>query len=886
MLRYLLLLLIIVSFSNRNLLAQTIDGKVIDSLSKTVNFANVLLKGKEGNIISFTRTNDKGEFKLTLKEGFTANFIEVSSIGFQKQVVNINPNQKFYTINLKNSSINLPTVVVKNRPTLTVKGDTLNYKTSDFADKQDRTIGDVLKKMPGMEVAEDGKVSYNGKGISNLYIDGDNLLDDKYSIATKSIPQGAVEKVQVIEKDQPIKMLRKNNTSDDVALNLVTTAAAKLKLIGDGKAGLGTPGKVDLGLTGMLFKKKTKFINSLKANNIGEDLGKELTSYNIADFLRGVDNNRPENFLSAGISNVPLLPQNRTLFNRVGVANLNNLYKFSDDLSLKANIGYLNDLQTQFYNRSSETFIAQDTFRYRELQNNTFKPQKLRSAFNLNFNQENNYLNNSLVFDYSPETASSNFVINGTNANQTLSQRTLNFSNDLSWKKKFKNERMVNFYSYLNFSNQPENLAVRPGLNQAFINSNMPYEGLFQEADLPTFYTNNSASLAFTNGKFVQTYKAGFSIQSQQLNTQLFQINSNNENLSLGTKYANTLDWQKNRLYLDPAFDFVTDKWKLSLGVPVSYNQISYSDDNQTLNQSLNRLFINPRVSARIQSGKENYFIASYNFSNNLGGIADIYQGTILSNYRNLASNNSPVNESRTNSFAGVFNYRKAMQMIFVNASINYSNTVLNTISFFQITDNTEQRIQIPLENSFQNLGFKSAISKYFIPLKTTFNIGYLFNQSKLNQFQNNQLLPIKSNANTYNLGFETKVNKFINVAYKTNFSHFTNTTTGTKNIVNTIDQFNQKGTLSMNVFNNVYVNLSAEQIFTQQSSQPNLSYVFADANLKYRILKLKTDLEFNINNITNVKSFETLNVSANSLSNANYNILGRIALLKASFNF
>jgi hypothetical protein len=123
-------------------------------------------------------------------------------------------------------------------------------------------------------------------------------------------------------------------------------------------------------------------------------------------------------------------------------------------------------------------------------------------------------------------------------------------------------------------------------------------------------------------------------------------------------------------------------------------------------------------------------------------------------------------------------------------------------------------------------------------------------------------------------------------VAYKTNFSHFTNTTTGTKNIVNTIDQFNQKGTLSINVFNNVYVNLSAEQIFTQQSSQPNLSYVFADANLKYRILKLKTDLEFNINNITNVKSFETLNVSANSLSNANYNILGRIALLKASFNF
>jgi hypothetical protein len=886
MYKYLFLLFVVFKFSNTKLLAQTVDGKVLDSLAKPVNFANVLLKSNQGNIISFARTNDKGEFKLTLKEGTTASLIEVSSIGYQKQTVNINANQKFYTINLKNSSITLPTVTVKNKPSLNVKGDTLNYKTSDFADKQDRTIGDVLKKMPGMEVADDGKVSYNGKGISNLYIDGDNLLDDKYNIATKSIPQGAVDKVQVIEKDQPIKMLRKNNTSDNIALNLVTTAEAKLKLIGDGKVGLGAPTKADLGLTGMLFKKKTKFINSLKANNIGEDLGRELTSFNIADFLRSVDNNKPENFLSAGISNVPILPQNRTLFNRVGVANLNNLYKFNDDLSIKANIGYLNDLQTQFYNRSAQTFIGQDTFRYSESQNNRYKPQKLRSAFNINLNQDKNYLNNNLIFDYAPETASSNFVINGTQANQNLNQRTINFSNDLNWRIKFKNEQMINFASYVNYSNQPEQLALRPGLNQDFINSNQPYIGLLQEADLPTFYTNNSASLTFTKGKFVQTYKAGFSIQSQQLNTQLYQISTNNENLSLGNSYANVLDWQKNKLYAEGAYDYVSDVWKFSFGLPLSYNQISYRDGTQNLNQSLNRVFINPRLSARIQSGKENYFIANYNFSNSLGGIADIYQGTILTNYRSLVSNNSPINESRTNSFSGVFNYRKAMQMLFINASINYSNTVLNNITSFQITNNTQQRIQIPLENSFQNLGFKSAVSKYFIPLKTTFNIGYQFNQTKLNQFQNNQLLPITSKVNTYNLGFETKVNKFLNVAYKTNFSHFINTTTGTRTIVNTIDQFNQKGTLSMNVFNNVYVNLSAEQIYTQQSAQQNLSYMFADANVRYRIIKLKTDIEFNLNNITNVKTFETLNVSANSLSSANYNILGRIALLKAVFNF
>jgi hypothetical protein len=67
-------------------------------------------------------------------------------------------------------------------------------------------------------VAKDGKISYNGKAISNLYIGGDNLLDDKYNIATSSIPNGVVDKVQVMENHQPIKMLKDKVVSEDVAL--------------------------------------------------------------------------------------------------------------------------------------------------------------------------------------------------------------------------------------------------------------------------------------------------------------------------------------------------------------------------------------------------------------------------------------------------------------------------------------------------------------------------------------------------------------------------------------------------------------------------------------------------------------------------------------------
>jgi hypothetical protein len=256
MIKFFWIIFLFLGFSNVILAQITIEGKVLDSLAKPISFASIILKNKDGGVLGFTRSNNNGEFKLLSKTETLPYNLEITSIGFQKQSILIQVKQKNYTITLQEGTINLPTFTVKNKPILTSQGDTLNYKTSDFADKQDRSIGDVLKKMPGIEVADNGKVSYNGKGISNLYIDGDNVLDDKYNIATKAIPHGAVDKVQVIEKDQPVKMLRKNNTSDNVALNLVTTAEAKLKLIGDAKVGGGTPEKFDLGLTGMMFKKK------------------------------------------------------------------------------------------------------------------------------------------------------------------------------------------------------------------------------------------------------------------------------------------------------------------------------------------------------------------------------------------------------------------------------------------------------------------------------------------------------------------------------------------------------------------------------------------------------------------------------------------------------
>jgi hypothetical protein len=319
--------------------AQTLKGTVTDSLGKAISFASINLKSSGNLIIAYASSDDKGNYTLQIpaeidKTGLT---LEVSCVGFTKQAKPVTSVVTAYNFKLAKSVNQLQAVTIKdNRPRLRVHGDTTDYKVSDFSSPQDRVIGDVIKKLPGIDVAKDGKISYNGKSISGVYIGGDNLLDDKYNIATNTIPNGVVDKVQVMENHQPVKMLRDKVVSEDVALNLTMKKDAKLQLIGQETIGAGLPDKYYADLNAMMFKDKYKAINYFKANNTSNDVAGDLISHNLSSYLSRLDNDKPGTVLSLGTAGDPDLPRNRYLFNQSGILNLNNLVNLKKDVQLKA----------------------------------------------------------------------------------------------------------------------------------------------------------------------------------------------------------------------------------------------------------------------------------------------------------------------------------------------------------------------------------------------------------------------------------------------------------------------------------------------------------------------------------------------------------------------
>jgi len=865
--------------------AQNITGTITDSLGKAVPYANINLKNSSNLIIAYAISNSKGGYVLPVPAAAKAPLLaEVSCMGFKKQSKTITDLSAPVNFILSTEVNQLAAVIVKDkRPRLRASGDTLGYKVSDFSSPQDRVIGDIIKKLPGISVATDGTISYNGKSISNLYIGGDNLLDDKYNIATNTIPQGVVDQVQVIQNDQPIKMLRDKVVSDDVALNLTIKKDAKLQLVGQESVGAGLPGNYDEDLNAMMFKDAYKAINYLKGNNIGDDVANDLVSHNLSDYLQKIDNNLPSTVLSLGSVPNPNLLQNRYLFNQSGILNANNLLTLKKGEQLRINFYYLHDTQQQDYKEQTQIYLPGDTVKYSETEKNKYRPDILHGQFTLNINKDNYYLNDKLITDYSRKNYYSALNTNGTAVNQVFNDNTMDFSNELNYMQTFKSSNIVEVYSYVNHISEPENRIIQPNFNPGIFNNGVNYNQLSQTVNIPTWFTNNYLSFKIPSNYITQSFKAGFVVQAQTLKSDLSAVQLNNSSHLVPDSSLNHLNWSRKKVYTEAAYDMPGKILKITLNLPLSLQQINYADSLYNLDKSLTRLYFNPRLFIKYQISVEDYFSLLYNYRNDIGNIQDVYHGYILTDYNTYYANNADLTQSKNQLAAFGFNYRKALTLFFFSINTQFNHILANNISSGIITDNFQQRIVLPFQNATNAWTINGFISKYDFALRTTFSGGVQWQSNSSNQILNNTLLPYNTISTTLNASAETKVSDYITFSYKAYLSQ-TSSSSPVGVAGYSVKQLVQQAAINYNPVNNVFFKLSGDDYLTYQQGN-DLKYFFADASVKFRFNKLKTDVELSVVNFLNVKNYSYLNLTANTFTSSSYTLPGRIVMLRMMFN-
>jgi hypothetical protein len=588
--------------------------------------------------------------------------------------------------------------------------------------------------------------------------------------------------------------------------------------------------------------------------------------------------------LSLGSVNDPALSRDRYLFNNSGLLNLNNLVNLKKDVQLRVNAYYLHDVQKQDYSQRTTIFLPGDTVRYAETQHNQFKPDIFHTQFTLNVNRDKYYLNNILLMDANRSASYSALNTNGTMVNQSFRDNSLSFSNEFNLIKSLKSNNIVQVYSYINHMAEPENRAIGPGYNAALFNGGNPYLQLTQGVNVPTWFTNNYFSFKIPGNVVTQSFRAGFSVQSQTLSSNLSVV-QNNGGVNLESDSAiNHLNWTRKKAYAELAYDIPGDKLKANLTMPLTLQQINYSDTTYSLNKSLTKLYFNPQLRVKYQTGLETYLNLMYSYRNQTGSVEDIYQGYILRDYRTLFANSSDLTLRQNQTAAIGFNYRKALTLFFFSVNATYNHISANNIASSVINNSVQQQVMLPFPNSTDSWTLSGSVSKYSFALRTTFSAGVNWQSNRSVQIQNNVLLPFNTTTETLNFGAETKVSDQVNFSYKASGIQ-TDAHSGVEVSAYHIDQLQQQAAVFYNPTDDLQFKLSGEHYFTRQQGNRDLKYFFADASAKFRVKKWKTDFELSAVNFLNVKTYNALYLSANTLTASSYTLPGRIILLKAIFN-
>ena len=205
-----------------------------------------LLNVKDSTMVGGVASSRNGNF--TLKGIKTGNYLlHVSFVGFDPLYQPLRITGKTNPVNvgklaLSDGSIMLgEAVVIGKAPEVVVRNDTVEYNADSYKTTEGSVLEDLLKKMPGVEVDSEGKITVNGKEIKKVLIDGKEFFSDDPKVASKNLPTKMIEKVQVLDRlSDMARMTGFDDGDEETVINLTVKPGMKQGWFGNAFAGYGS----------------------------------------------------------------------------------------------------------------------------------------------------------------------------------------------------------------------------------------------------------------------------------------------------------------------------------------------------------------------------------------------------------------------------------------------------------------------------------------------------------------------------------------------------------------------------------------------------------------------------------------------------------------------
>ena len=877
---------------------KTVSGKVTDSDGQPVPSASVTVEepGKDA-IIAYSITNSKGEYKVTFTTPEQNVDLKVKAFNQKPQTKSIKNDNQTLNLSLESDATEIKEVKLKAKM-VTKRGDTISYDIKAFESKSDRTLADVLKKVPGIEVNKDGSILYQGEPLGKFYVNGKDLMEGGYGTINNSLPTDAVQKVEVMENHQPVKILQDKVPSDQAALNVVLKK--KVTMTGRGEVGAGfNPLLWNLKLTPMFFGQKNQWVVNYKANNNGESVEKEG---NLLAFGNRFEGRRTQasqkDWISVESATVPNLPEKRYLMNNVHFFSANvltNPFK-NKEWELKASTNYINNAIDR---KSSTTTIYEPSTNPGGFPNgatvvedfaNKFYTNSAKGELIFTKNAKKGFFKNTTTWNsfWNADRALVPFSNGAKFSDQSMESPTNNFTNSLStilpWK-----EKLFNVMSYVNYQTDKQTLLTGPGSYSGNVFGG--YDHLQQNLKLKTMEVNHSASVGFSYKKWTFTPEVGLNMNFNKMNSLLSGINNSNP-IGLGNSFENDIQWNEIQPYTQIGLNFKSSNLNLNVNLPMNFYGIDYQDHIRNVSREISKTVFEPSMFLSYDFASFFKIWAFGNVNYNFGNFGSLYGGTLMTNAKNYGIRNSELPETLSKTIGSRLEYRNPLNNLFWNVGYNTSMTDNNLIlSTNQIYDPSNQTIvtvteNILYDNSTKSQSARAEIGKYFPKFKSNISTSFSNRDGNNLRLLNGNTIESKNNGQTFGFKLNNTYFSWMSLDYNISMSWNKN-----KNLFDSTEFKSSGWNHNLAVFfyplENHTIGFNWDDVSSKTRNE-NYRNSFYDLSYQYTWAKKKIDFEVKWLNIANKKLYELISVDAatNSVSRTAIDIRPSQFMFTVKFNF
>jgi len=882
-----------------------VEGFVKDSIGNPLELANVIAINQETKALdSYGITNDKGRYKLNLKSN-TSYKLQVSYLGkktFEEVITTTNAGIiKDFILQNDNT---LDEVELTYEMPVTIKGDTLIYNVDSFKDGSEKKLEDILKKLPGVEINDEGHIEVEGKVVSKIMVEGKDFFDGDTKLATKNIPADAIDKVQILKNYDEVGQLRNlRSNEDNIAINIKLKEGKKNFWFGEVTAGGGADDRY-LVHPKLFYYNPEYSINIITdMNNIGEIPFTRRDYFNFTGGFRGINRNSGTSF-NVGSSDMGFLTMRNNRAKAIetdfGAANFSFSPKKTWDLSgFFIFSGTRTDMQEniakQYVLSEDGSVISPDeSTESATNQKSNLGLFKLSSSYKPNSNNHFDYDIFGRVSKQSEFKDLFSSVLNNVDENQEQNPFSIN--------------QNVNYYYTLNEKNifafeaqhlwQNEDPFYNAALEKAADGEPEPFQfagllGLDEnqsgynvaqnkriktnklDAKLDYWYVlNNKSNINFTLGTL---------LSKQDFNSEIFQILDNGNPFELNNaqeEIVNDITYNFSDVYLGFHYRLKAGIFTFTPGFSVH----TYATKNRQFGSEVSDNFVRflPDFNTRIQLKKSENINFTYRMQTRFTNVNQLAEGMVFNNYNSLFQGNRDLENSLSHNINlsyfsfNMFNYTN------VFAFINYNKSIDQIRSQAIFLPGSTNRVSTPFNSNFadESLSFNGRFERTFGKIKAS--LGANFSYSKFNQFVNNEQSVNESFTQSYRTRLSTNFRNAPNVEIGYNL---------------TINNYDQGGQNTKYFTNSPFINVDAYFLksfifkadysyFNYKNEQETLNnYSFLDASLSYQKKDSKWEYIVGVTNILNTPSLNQDNTNSFYTSTSEYFIQPRYAVFSLKYD-